>query len=84
MVTPVPSARAWNIPQVFFEPARLHSLLTHTFTVESARTRTEAYLLGREDAFREDPSARADSPRGEQDTRGEETTNADIETRAWK
>jgi hypothetical protein len=23
-------------------------------------------------------------PRGEQDTRGEETTNADIETRAWK
>lgn len=83
-VTPVPSARAWNIPHVFFEPARLHSLFTHTFTVESAWTRTEAHLLAREDAFRDDPGARTDVPRGEPATWGDKTTNVDIKTRALK
>jgi hypothetical protein len=62
----------------------LHSLFTHTFTVESAWTRTEAHLLAREDAFRDDPGARTDVPRGEPATRGDKTTNVDIKTRALK
>ena len=79
MVTPVTSARDWNIPHVLFEPARLHSLLTHTFTVESART--EPHLLTREDAFRDNPRVWMGLLRGEPATRGEANTNVDITTK---